>query len=235
VEIIFTDITKVISKKYFPKPASSHVPDWYKEQQSYLENKKIPNGKGGNTATIKRCMPVFDAITIGYMLVTPVDVWVKQEKIEGIEQSIPYYEWSNLEFIDFHPVEQAPNHPQRNGHVSYPKFINPWAIKTPKGYSCHFTAPLHQDNIFTILDGVVDTDTYTANVNFPFVLNDATFEGLIPAGTPMAQIIPFKRDKWKMKLGTDNHIKENNETLLFLKSKIFDGYKLLFRQPKEFN
>jgi hypothetical protein len=32
-------------------------------------------------------------------------------------------------------------------------------------------------------------------IHFPFLLKKG-FEGIIPAGTPLAQIIPFKRDNW---------------------------------------
>ena len=45
----------------------------------------------------------------------------------------------------------------------YPKWINPWAIKTPAGYSVYFKPPAHNPNQwFEILEGVVDTDTYSA-------------------------------------------------------------------------
>ena len=53
---------------------------------------------------------------------------------------------------------------------------------------------MHRESVFTIMDGIVDTDSYNALVNFPFFLNDWSYEGLIPAGTPMAQVIPFKRE-----------------------------------------
>jgi hypothetical protein len=236
MEIIFTQTIEGIPEECYPQPAESFVPDWYKKMESYLNNEKKPDGNGGTSGTIKRCMPVFDAITAGYILVTPADIWVTQKPSESNPLELqPYYEWANFGLLQFHPVEQAPNHPNRNGHnESYPKFINPWAIKTPKGYSTLFTQPMHRESVFTILDGVVDTDNYFANVNFPFALNDVKFEGLIPAGTPMAQVIPFKRDKWKMKLGEEKQVKEQSLLSLKLRSKIFDGYKTLFREKKEY-
>ena len=158
-----------------PKPASKFIPDWYKDVESYMGGIKKPTGQGTTTGTIKRCMPVFDAINAGYIITLPADVYISQKDGQ------PYYEWSSLGLVQFHPVEQAPNHPNRNGHnAAYPKWMNPWSIKTPKGYSVLFTQPFHRESPFSILPGVVDTDTYTAPVNFPFVLNDITFEGLIP-------------------------------------------------------
>ena len=236
MEIIFTSTIEGIPKQHYPQPADSFVPEWYKKMESYPNNKKKPDGKGGTSGTIKRCMPVFDAITAGYILVTPADIWVTQKPSQSNPlESQPYYEWANFGLVEFHPIEQAPTYPNNTGHTeSYPKFINPWAVKTPKGYSTLFTQPMHRESIFTILDGIVDTDNYFANVNFPFVLNNVRFEGLIPAGTPMAQVIPFKREKWEMKLGKEKQVKEQFLLALNLRSKIFDGYKTLFREKKEY-
>jgi hypothetical protein len=231
-QIKFTNILDV-PKEYSPKPASAFVPDWYKKLESYISGEKKPTGEGGTTATAKRCMPVFDAIVGGYIIVSAADVYVSQKKMEdGTKQ--PYFEWSSYGLIQFHPVEQMPEHPKRNGHMSYPKWKNPWAIKTPKGYSVLFTQPMHRESPFTILPGIVDTDTYTAPVNFPFVLNDINFEGLIPAGTPIAQVIPIKREEWKMSLGSQAEFIEQQQITNRLQTKFFDRYKSMFRQPKEY-
>lgn len=227
MEIIFTN-TNNIPEEYTPKPASKFIPDWYKNLESYISGKKAPTGDGKSSATAKKCMPIFDSITAGYIIVSPADVYVSQRYGE------PYYEWSNFGLISFHPKEQAPEHPNRNGLESFPKWINYWAIKTPKGYSTLFVPPFHRESIFTILPGVVDTDTYTAPVNFPFVLNDPKFEGIIPAGTPIAQVIPFKRESWEMKLGNQDDYIEQFKVSTKLETTFFDRYKNMFRSPKEY-
>jgi hypothetical protein len=112
--------------------------------------------------------------------------------------------------------------------------MNPWSIKTPKGHSVLFVQPFHRESIFTILPGIVDTDTYNSPVNFPFVLNDINFEGLIPAGTPMAQIIPFKREKWSLEFGNDEDILESNKHTKRVRSRFFDSYKNNFWNRKEY-
>lgn len=230
--IIFTS-SFYVSEEYYPKPASTFIPEWYKKLDSYINGAKKPVGDGTTTATAKRCMPIFDAIVGGYIIVSSADVFVSQKETEDkIKQ--PYFEWSSNGLIAFHPIEQMPEHPNRNGHPSYPKWMNPWSIKTPKGYSVLFTQPMHRESLFTIFPGVVDTDTYTASVNFPFVLNDVNFEGLIPAGTPIAQVIPFKRDKWQMSIGSEKERFENQKVLSRLNSKFFDQYKNMFRVNKEY-
>jgi hypothetical protein len=245
--IRFTDVLGV-SDEYAPKPASSFIPDWYKNLDSYMSGEKKPIGDGSVSSTIKRCMPVFDSMTFGYILTTYVDLWVKQvpqvPKGTIIDQDTdmsifptqPFYEWANHEPLNFHLVDQAPTIPIKGAHeLSYPKWMNPWSIATPPGYSSLFIQPLHRESVFTILPGVVDTDKYKTPVNFPFVLNQAnTFEGLIPAGTPMAQVIPFKRDSWEMEVGSQKDFDEHINILRRVRSKFFDGYKTYYRQPKEY-
>jgi hypothetical protein len=203
------------------------LPNWYKEIESYIGGEKISKGKGINTPTIKRCMPVFDAITIGYLITLPADVVV------SLKDGVQSFDAANFNLVLSHIIEQAPTHPLRNEH-SYPKWINPWGIKTPKGYSCLFIQPMHREAPFTILPGVVDTDTYTAPVNFPMIINDPKFEGLIPKGTPIAQVIPFKRDPWEIKIGGFEEMQEQADVTTTLTTKFFDRYKSMFRAPKEY-
>lgn len=210
-----------------PKPASKSVPDWYKNTQSYTNGERKPIGNGNTSATIKRCMPVFDAITAGYVIESPADVYV------SIKDGGQWFEWSDHNLITFHPIEQAPEHPDKKP-FAYPKWNNPWSITTPKGYSTLFVQPFHRESVFTILPGIVDTDQYTAPVNFPFVINDPAFEGLIPKGTPIAQVIPFKRDSWTMELGDKKDLEAQAKVSKKLQSKFFDRYKSMFWTKKEY-
>jgi len=226
MDITFTNISGFDDLEK-PEPASKFIPDWYKNMESYMGGEKKPDGTAKTTSTIKRCMPVFDAMTAGYVVKLPADVYVR---IKNGEQ---FFEWSSLGLIAFHPVEQAPTHPLKNKHA-YPKWTTHWSIRTPKGYSTLFVQPMHRESVFTILPGIVDTDEYYAPVNFPFIIKDPEFEGLIPKGTPIVQIIPFKRDSWTMQFGGEKEIKEQSENLKTLGTKFFDRYKNMFRQNKEY-
>lgn len=233
-EIEFID-TIGLPKEYHPKPATQYIPNWYKQTESNINNEKKINMQTGEVShTIKKCIPVFDAMTAGYILVTPCDVQVSQELLESdSNKKVPCYAWPLHNLISFHPIEQAPLHPLNNG-FAYPKWTNPFGIKTSVGYSTLFLPPMHNpNNIFTILPGLVDTDKYNNPVNFPFVLNDPTWEGLIPAGTPIAQIIPFKRDAWNSNVTTkiDNGI---TEQFFKLRSIFFNSYKKQFWESKQY-
>lgn len=225
MKITFTNLSGADLEQ--PQPASKLVPDWYKNTASYVNEEKKPGGAGNTSATIKRCMPVFDAITAGYIISSPADVWV------SIKDGMQWFEWSDFGLISFHPIEQAPEHPNRKP-FAYPKWNNPWSISTPKGYSTLFVQPFHRESVFTILPGIVDTDQYTPPVNFPFVINDPSFEGLIPKGTPIAQVIPFKRESWNMNIGGKKDLEAQAKISKKLQSKFFDRYKNMFWSKKEY-
>ena len=212
-----------------PQPAKTIVPDWYKNTDSYINGEKKPTEDGKVHSTIKRCMPVFDAITSGYIIKTFADIYT--DKFGGIRQ----YQWNGLKILSDHPIAQAPLHPLRTDlDTRFPKFNNPWSIKTPKGYSSLFVEPMHRDNPFKVFPGIVDTDKYSAPVNIIFSIKDPDFEGIIPAGTPIVQVIPFKRDNWKMEIGGEKEIKETENIKNQLDSRFFDKYKNLFRANRDF-
>jgi hypothetical protein len=230
MKIVFTNTFGINIES--PKPGSKILPTWYKDLNSYLNNEKKPIGDGTIAPTIKRCIPVLDSLTSGYIITLPTDIHVSIKEDEN-GKKVQWFEWPSFPLIQFHPIDQALNHPLSKPYP-YPKFMNPWSIKTPKGYSTLFVQPFHRESVFTILPGIVDTDIYTAPVNFPFVINDPNFEGYIKRGTPIAQAIPIKRDKWTMEMGNQEDYFEQNGITQKLKTKFFDSYKSTFWDKKEY-
>lgn len=216
----------------FPPIATKDLlPDWYKNSKSYLNDIKatqVINDTLMTTATIKKCMPVFDVLTSGYFIQTWADI-----KISNKNEVVFYEIDSNV--LSEHNKEQAQGHPfVRKKDDLIAKFINNWGIKTPKGYSCLFMPPAHRKNIISIMPAIVDTDTYNLAVHFPFTLSDPTFEGVIPKGTPIVQVIPFKRDEWKMNIesmNTDDKIKQYE----LLNKNTINRYRTSFWSKKEYN
>lgn len=77
----------------------------------------------------------------------------------------------------------------KNKNLPFHKIKNPWTIITPPGYSCLFVSPLNNsDDRFTILPGIVDTDKYTLEVNFPFVVNGDKYPTL---KTLLKKVLPM--------------------------------------------
>lgn len=215
-------------KEDYPIPAKINIPEWYKKLEHTLLKK-----------TIKGCMPFLDTLTSGYILKMPQDfnlrhnVDNKNEQGEVFKDSFQTYglhdrsellhaKHINLNSgIDNHPIIQVEGAPfiEKNKNLPFYKILNPWKIKTPKGYSCLFVPPLNNsDDRFSIIPGIVDTDTFPNEINFPIVINGDKYpvlETTIKKGTSYVQIIPFKRDSWKMKLKPREQKKIQNSRLFY--------------------
>jgi hypothetical protein len=132
--------------------------------------------------------------------------------------------------IDIHQIEQLEGSPyvEKNKNLPFYKILNPWKIKTPKGYSCLFVSPLNNsDDRFSIIPAIVDTDIFPNEINFPIVINGDKYpilDTIIKKGTPYVQIIPFKRDPWKMTVKPIKE-KEIQVSRLFYYLKVINIYK----------
>jgi hypothetical protein len=168
------------------------IPDWYKK----LDNRT--SGKDGFAGfTIKRCIPVLDVLVTGYYVVTAKDYEFVFDEARG-SHSIKGSFNPQYQPISTHPIEQLGGMPFSDEYCVFAyKWTNPYVIKTPAGYSTLVTHPTNAPYLpFYTLSGVVDTDAYFRPINFPFLMKKS-FSGILPAGTPIAQIIPFKRDDWE--------------------------------------
>lgn len=230
-KIKFIDITKSISEQYYPVPARKIIPDWYKKTSSFLGGERsVEFGGTATNATVKKCIPFLDAMTSGYIIPTPTDVLVIKKDGETV------FQWPDFSLIGFQKSFQAEGYPGLTPGKDVPKWKNPWGIVTPKGYSCFITTPIHRESLFTVLEGVVDTDSYFNPIQFPFILKNPDWEGLIPAGTPMAQVIPFKRENFSMDVASDEEsIQKIFKSNKLLNSKFFDSYKKMFWDKKYYN
>ena len=213
-----------------PEPASKFIPEWYKKQNKYTSlEKSFDQQTGVINHTIKGCMPVFDIMTAGYIITLPADVLFSKDN------STVNTLWStnSSTIIQSHPVIQYDQYriPDEYEQVGL-KFINPWIIQTPPGYSCLFIQPAMRDDLpFYVLPAIVDTDKHPVAINFPFFLRK-DFEGMLTMGTPIMQIIPFKRDSW-----THEVLSLPDESLSRrwkkAEGKMGNRYKTFFRSTKE--
>ena len=66
-----------------------------------------------------------------------------------------------------------------------------------------------------LLEGLVEADKW-GYITFPFSIQEKEF--ILPAGTPLIQVIPYKREKEKLKLeirkGTEKEYEDNRIELL---------------------
>ena len=213
-----------------PVPAAKIIPEWYKKQDKLTTPGIFTIADNGNpNHTVKACMPVFDVITAGYIFKCPVDIYFS---INPDGSSNAQWSSNNLRAVESHPTTQYSEYSVPEGyHKVAWKFIQPWVIETPPGYSCLFIQPALRDDLpFQVVPAIVDTDKHPIKVNFPFFIKDG-FEGLIKMGTPIMQIIPFKREDWSHEVLEDLS-QVNNKKWLAAERKIGNRYKTFFRTIK---
>jgi hypothetical protein len=229
--ITFTDIDNPEGVLEKPRPASEFIPEWYKNAKTYLH----PSGKqkliddGSPYSSVKKCMPVFDMMTAGYIMQTPYDIYITQTP-DG-----PYFQWGEMKAIHFQSMEQTQNHPYFRDINYAARIIHPWSIKTPKGWSIMVMEPQHHEpGPIAVSSGIVDTDKHQMPFNIFLKLRDSNFEGVIEAGTPLVQIIPFKRQDWESRLGKE---KDKDNIKVYSRkwnTRFFDQYKKMSWSRKSY-
>jgi len=216
-----------------PTPSKRLLPDWYKKTISNISGSKdkIISSKGGINLTIKSCIPVFDSMSAGYFIVLPCDIQIVDE-----------HEFSGQRIVWSAQMDVASSHPLwQIGEMSIPKEYDQavfkwnafWQIETPKGYSLLVVHPMyHFDLPFYTLPAIIDTDVFENFFNMPFFLKK-DFVGIIKRGTPIAQVIPIKRDSWSLQIKKFNKkvLLNSNKKLLFLSN----FYRKFFWQKKNYN
>jgi len=198
-----------------PQPASKFVPEWFRKLSGVI------NG----IETIKKCVPFLDTLTSGYMIVLASDVYYDGAGFQQV---------SKMEQVTTHHKSQIQTLtvPQEYDDVPY-KWINFFVTKTPKGYSTMFVHPLNRIDLpFYSLTGIVDTDKFEVPVNFPFFMKK-DFVGVIPAGTPIIQAIPIKRENWKSEVEDKKPFKQPWYASI-MHNPPFGFYKKNFWQRKSY-
>lgn len=239
MELLFEPANKDAQLLFeMPKPASQHIPEWYKDMPVHMDGEKITglnkNGVAVSNLTLKGCSPFLDALTSGYMFTLPSDIEFRNHPGKGIN-----IRWAtNIDLLSSHGPDQAPGIPEPvGGNVDLLKWRPGWRVITPPGYSCLFTHPFNRHDLpFRTFTGVVDTDSYPLGVEFPFQLLKTIKEDIfiLEAGTPICQVLPFKRDEWKSKSIEFNE-EENQKNGFKLKSKIVRSYKKQFWHKKSYS
>ena len=212
-----------------PFPSSNALPDWWKEIKPYsnLENKFELNPDA--SLTVKKCAPLLDAFTAGYIVPLWTDVFVSKQN------DLPFIRWGSQETVfEVWPEGQVSKYeiPDSCSPIVF-KYLHGWTIKTPPGWSCLITHPFGYQNIpIKTISGIVDTDMLETGIDTPFFVKK-DFEGIIKKGTPMFQIIPFKRNDWQ-----SNFILENENQTYFniekLRTKLIGSYSRYFRVKKNY-
>jgi hypothetical protein len=186
-----------------PTPSKFSIPNWYKA---------IPKSKDlvNNSNNLKFCMPFLDTLSSGYIQTTWSDIIVKKDNDQvmvGSNTNLPMFNKRSLPSLEV-------SKDYLNEEFIWKRY---WIPVLPDGYSLLLTHPYNRlDLPFTTVSGIVDADKfqYMQIGNVPFYFKK-DFEGVIPAGTPMYQLIPFKRDDWEMEIEVfDAEFQKTNNDML---------------------
>lgn len=220
------------SSNYLPDTVRKNIPEWYRKADKYkrksdglflLEWFKKPNGDVDlhRIKSWKSCPAVLDTFTTGYYLFTPCDVIIK--KVEGNYTVSFSGDWVNKEHSDINDNRsnfvfvgvrgEEYGFPTPPGYEDIHFFwTTNWFPTIPKGYTTLFTHPINRFDLdFLTISGIVDCESFNNAGRMPFFIKKG-FEGVIPAGTPYTQIIPFKNEKWESEIMnyTPEDIKEKD-------------------------
>lgn len=182
-----------------PGPIIKTLPDWYRNAERYhtdpvtgkpLEAPVI----GGKSPTFKACPAVFDVMGSGYTYKTPCDIQFFEDAGGNIQAKVLDEQYKDF-LQERMPMYQF-IHPPGYHEKHYAWFAD-WAVELPEGYSALYTQPMNRFELpFLTTSGIVDNDKVHLPGTMPFfILKGVT--GILPAGTPYAQIIPFKREHWE--------------------------------------
>tara|TARA_R110000868_G_scaffold42149_4_gene142985 strand:+ start:1005 stop:1703 length:699 start_codon:yes stop_codon:yes gene_type:complete len=222
------DIELLVKK---PQPAMNYLPDWYKAHSAFETKKPEINSRQGANKTIRHCMPFLDSLGAGYIQESWQDMYIKFEEDGTYEYTQP----ATPNVFDVRTKVHV-----EMGEFFYPKafsYHQPWFPELPKGWSMLYVQPLNRPELpFNFLSGVIDADKYTVSrddTSNPFYLKKG-FDGVIPAGTPLVQMIPIKRSDWRSSF--ESFDEEKQKTIMFkINQKFWGGYKRNFWTRKSYS
>jgi len=232
-----------------PEPAAKYLPSWYRELEMEFMSVNA-DGAPMPDRTLRRCMPFLDAMQMGYVLRLPSRVYV-----QATDNTVQF-SWGSIRWglVDKHDDRQFEG--SNWGDFGIFKWVQPWFVKTPPGYSVAFlpllnrhpydalyypgaqsdSGEISKTALFECLAGVVETDTYPAMVNFPFRWLRPNWSGWINQGEPLVQVFPFRREDWGMSIGEATQDDLKADYMVSVGAQATENYyKGQFRRRKSWN
>jgi len=200
-----------------PLPTIKTIPEWYRKADRFAVNPmtgkpwEMPDGSG-KIPTWKACPAVFDIMGTGYVYRTPCDIDFFEDSSGQIQAKV-----LDSQYADF--LQERMTMPQfvtpRGYHDKHFAWWSDWAVEVPEGYSVLYTQPFNRFELpFLTTSGIIDNDKVHLPGTMPFFVAKG-FTGILPAGTPYAQMLPFKREHWESEIdvaiGYEEMLKKNHE------------------------
>ena len=170
----------------------SALPDWLRAMPAKAHSEI----HGREIRTVKQCPPFVDAMAYGVLVLLPCDVTVNSGSFSW-DWNIPEPATSGHPRapLSFHVPAQFAEAPfAREGQAAI-KFNSFWTIELEPGWSLFATHPVNRDELpFRLISGLVDADRFhDGGINFPAIWTRPDFSGVLPKGTPVAQVFAVPR------------------------------------------
>ncbi len=214
-KIIFRSSRPWLTKESPSTPSNTHsvMPKWYKDADRFA---KRPNGEYykatqavcpfakegtkddfGKIPTWKACPAIMDSFSTGYVFKTPCDIKFFKNKYGKIDVEVLDQKYKDF-VLRRDPMPQF-EHPKGYYREHFAWFPD-WGLEVQEGYSCIYMTPMNRFDLpFLNTTGIVDNDKVHLSGSFPFFIIDG-YEGIIEAGTPYMQILPFQRENWESEI-----------------------------------
>lgn len=210
-----------------PQPMRDHRPDWLSAMPRRIDGEKRFRftGFSSTNLTVRGCLPMMDAFDAGYALTLPCDVLFERTEDGGFTyQHRPLRDGLHAP-IGVRDAETSQMSPWAQEHIGYEplvlNFTPWWSVRLPKGWSALFIHPLNRTDLpFYMLGGILDADSWGQAGNHPFLLKNG-WEGVMKKGTPMVQVIPFKRSSWTKKISSDW---KQYWSLIYQRNSVLEGF-----------
>lgn len=162
--------------------ASNVRPKWFKDQREVPNKDKFAN-----------CPGMMDMMQAGYIVPAWADIHIKANRAGVVATVANNYEQMTPMNDKLIAAQVQPDSDVKPFAMKFPA---PWALFAKPGYSAlvlpaTYHSPFLRD--LYVPPGIVDYDTLPT-INFICMAMRAG-EFHIPAGTPLLQVIPYKRDK----------------------------------------
>ena len=223
-----------------PEPAAKNIPTWYKKLESFYDNNTTPVN-GHQQITVKRCVAFLDMLSSGYIIKTPFDIYIDTTgdtpQFDIPETMKVFVSLGNKALVGSHDLKQVAGYPfDTEKYIEHLFRVNViWVVETNPGYSTLFIQPQHQEvSPLSAISAVIDTDTYPSDGLMSFLVKK-NFKGIVPKGTPLLQIIPFKREEYESEyIETQEKVSQIKNILLQVRSVFNSGYKKFLWHKKSY-
>jgi hypothetical protein len=212
-KLTFYSLIEGVEKTMPIIPSKDYSHSWVLKARESVKNNK----------SVLRCPGIFKVKNEGWILRTYQDIKLKITGSDFIWQSPmdseKLYSHFKCNPVDFHGEKFLFDYFENWPKNSFSKVIKinlPWSVDVPKGYILHQFHPAYLDeNRFTALPGMYTSDTGLNVLNVLLTLHVENNEILIKSGTPIAQIVLYKKENIK-----HEHIIANKSKKFLVKEKL---------------